>query len=70
MIDVSTLGDPEPVLIEGRSEPCPTKGCGTTCPICRRVPGDVHAGECAPIVVRKLEDPTHVSHADCLAVVR
>lgn len=68
--EVTALGDAEARYIPGRSEPCPTKWCGTTCPICRRPPGDIHAAECAPLVVRKVEDPTRVSSADCLVVVR
>lgn len=69
-VDVTTYGDVEPQYVQGRRGPCPTEGCGTTCPICHRAPGDIHSGECAPIVLAKVEDRTRVTREDCLAVVR
>ena len=69
-IDVSTLGDVEPVYVQGRRSACPTKGCGTSCPICHREPGDIHSGACAPIVLGKVGDATRVTREDCLAVIR
>jgi hypothetical protein len=62
--DVTALGDLEPryVLCAGR---CPRPGCGTTCPICRRPPGDIHSGACSPFVLTKLVDPCRVSREDC-----
>lgn len=69
-IDITAYGDTEPQYVQGRRSACPTKGCGTTCPICQREPGDIHSGACAPIVLAKVEDQTRVSREDCLAVVR
>lgn len=66
-VEVATLGDPEPRYVMGRSR-CPTEGCGTTCPICRRPPGDIHSGACSPFVLTNLEDPCRVTKADCLAL--
>jgi hypothetical protein len=67
-IDITALGDAEPQFIPGRST-CPTAGCGTTCPICHRPPGDIHSGACAPIVLAKATDQVRVTREDCLAVV-
>jgi hypothetical protein len=69
-IDISAYGDAEPRYIAGRHGPCPTEGCGTTCPTCRRAEGDIHGAECGPVMARKVEDPTRVSREDCLAVIR
>lgn len=65
-IEVTAWGDLEPSYVRGRA--CSTPGCGTTCPICKREPGDIHSGACSPFVLTKLEDPTRVSRADCKGV--
>lgn len=67
LIEITALGDLEPRYVSG--SPCPTPGCGTTCPICQRPVGDVHSGACAPIVLAKLTDRTRVSREDCLMVL-
>lgn len=67
-VEVTAMGETTPQVVSGRTS-CPTKGCGTTCPICGRLPGDVHEGKCAPIIVRKLTDQTRVTTADCLTVI-
>jgi hypothetical protein len=66
--EITAWGDPEPTYVIGRAD-CPTEGCGTTCPICRRRPGDVHSGACGPVMDRKLVDKVHVTTADCMAEV-
>jgi hypothetical protein len=63
-VDTTVLGNPFETSITGTRR-CPTPGCGTTCPICHREPGDIHSGACAPIVLRKLTDATRVSVDDC-----
>lgn len=67
-VDVSSLGARKPDRVAGPVA-CPTPGCGTTCPICHRAPGDIHSGACAPIVLAKLVDPTRVTVEDCRTVV-
>jgi hypothetical protein len=67
-IEVSTLGDPEPSYVPGQIV-CPTEGCGTTCPICHRPPGDIHSGACSPFVLAKLIDPCRITRSDCLTAV-
>lgn len=67
-VDVSSFGDQGPRYTPGRAEPCPTRGCGTTCPICRRDVGDIHSGACSPFVLSKLTDPCRVSREDCRGV--
>lgn len=62
--EVTALGDTEPSYVPGLVR-CPTAGCGTTCPMCHREVGDIHAAECAPIILGKVEDPTRVSKDDC-----
>lgn len=62
--EVTTISDPEPRYVRGMVE-CLTPGCGTTCPICHRKPGDIHSGACAAIVLAKLVDPTRVTVEDC-----
>lgn len=69
LCEVTQLGDPEPAYVRGMVR-CLTPGCGTTCPICHREPGDIHSGACAPIVLGKLTDPTRVTVEDCRTVVR
>lgn len=69
-VEITTLGDAEPRYVQGYRELCPTKGCGTTCPICHRPPGDIHSGACGPVMATKADDPTRVTCEDCLAVVR
>jgi hypothetical protein len=68
-VEITSLGDSEPRYVQGMSR-CPTQGCGTTCPICRRPPGDIHSGACAPIVLGKVDDRTRVTREDCLAVIQ
>jgi hypothetical protein len=68
-VEITAMGDPEPRYVPGMSR-CPTEGCGTTCPICRRPPGDIHSGACTPFVLGNLADPVRVTREDCLAVVR
>jgi hypothetical protein len=63
-VEIRSMGDREPSYVAGRAR-CPTKGCGTTCPICRREPGDIHSGACSPFVLTKLVDPCRVSREDC-----
>lgn len=67
-IEISAFGYREPSYVPGRAT-CPTKGCGTTCPICHREPGDIHSGACSPFVLSKLTDPCRVSREDCRGVV-
>lgn len=62
-VEVTTFGEAEPRYVLGRSR-CPTEGCGTTCPVCRRPPGDIHSGACS-FIVDKLQDPCRVSREDC-----
>lgn len=68
-VDTTPLGSAFDTQVHSRWR-CPTPGCGTTCPICRREPGDIHSGACAPIVLAKLTDPTRVTVEDCRTVVR
>lgn len=69
-IEVTAWGDAESRYVQGRREPCPTKGCGPVCPTCRRPPGDIHKAECATIVLNKLDDRTRVTREDCRPVAR
>lgn len=62
--DTSTYGDPGPVLVKGL-EQCSDPKCGWVCRICRRDIGDVHAAECAPLVLDKLRDGAYVTREDC-----
>lgn len=67
-IEITAFADPEPSYVQGQRR-CPTSGCGTTCPICRRPVGDIHSGACAPIVLGKVTEQVWVTRADCLAVL-
>jgi len=64
-LDVTRMGDPLPVYVDGREE-CSDPTCGHVCRICRRPPGDIHAAECALVVLAKLQDHCYVSREDCL----
>lgn len=66
--EVTAVGEAEPRYVPGMVR-CLTPGCGTTCPICHREPGDIHSGACAPIVLAKLVDPTRVTLEDCRRTV-
>jgi hypothetical protein len=63
-VEVTQLGDPEPRYLDGTVR-CRTDGCGHVCPLCHRRPGDIHAAVCAPIVMDKVGDQTHVTVEDC-----
>lgn len=67
-VEISAFGDVEPRYVPGRAR-CPTPGCGTTCPVCRRELGDIHSGACS-FIVEKLQDPCRVSREDCMIDIR
>lgn len=67
-LDISRLGDPFPELMPVLDR-CPTEGCGTTCVVCRRPPGEVHGPHCWERMRLKVEDPHIVDESDCKVVV-